>query len=212
MKFLTPLSSDVSREFFLSLEFQITDFFVYSVRKASFGVLPGFSQFTLDRSQIASGSAADKKTFTETFVQNGEFLGVYPTTQTGSDFVDKVIATVLQGSGVDLSSKKPDLENEYIQEITQAASRARVLRRVVGYSEFTNVEFNRGFVAAEYYGYLRRTPDQSGFNFWLNVLNNPSIQGNSRTMVCAFITSSEYQVRFGPTATRSNVECSSVAP
>ena len=202
---------DVSREFFLSQEFQVTDFFVYSVRKASFGALPTFSQFTLDRSQIGLGSAADKKTFTEAFVQNGEFLGVYPTTQTGSDFIDKLIATILQGSGVDLSSKKPDLENEYLLESTQAASRARVLRRVVGYPEFINAEFNKGFVAAEYYGYLRRTPDVGGFNFWLNVLNN-GVPGNSRSMVCAFITSAEYQLRFGPTVTRSNDECASVAP
>jgi uncharacterized protein (TIGR03118 family) len=202
---------DVSREFFLSMEFQQTDFFVYSVRKASFGALPTFSQFTLDRSQLPSGSAADKKTFTESFVQNGQFLGVYPTSMNGSDFIDKLIATVLAGSGVDLTSRKPDLSAEYLMEITQAASRARVIRRVVGYPEFTNAEFNRGFVAAEYYGYLRRTPDQSGFNFWLGVLNN-GVPGNSRSMVCAFITSAEYQLRFGPTVTRSNVECSTVAP
>jgi len=86
-----------------------------------------------------------------------------------------------------------------------------VLRRVVGYPEFINAEFNKGFVAAEYYGYLRRTPDVGGFNFWLNVLNN-GVPGNSRSMVCAFITSAEYQLRFGPTVTRSNDECASVAP
>src|SRR5260370_40325789 len=96
-------------------------------------------------------------------------------------------------------------------ELTQAASRARVLRRLVGYTEFTSVEFNRGFVAAEYYGYLRRTPDQSGFNCWLNVLNNPRIQANSRSMVCSFLTSAEYQARFGPTATPHNDEGPSVA-
>jgi uncharacterized protein (TIGR03118 family) len=202
---------DVSASFFFSQEFQTTDFFVYSVRKAAFGVLPTFSQFTLDRSQIGAGTDADKKAFTEAFVQSGDFLGLYPTTLSGSAFIDKLIATILQGSGVDLSSKKPDLENEYVSESTQAASRARVLRRVVGYSEFTNVEFNRGFVAAEYYGYLRRDPDPGGFNFWLNVLNNTS-PSNFRAMVCAFITSDEYQFRFGSTATRKNAECASVAP
>jgi uncharacterized protein (TIGR03118 family) len=199
---------DVSAAFFFSQEFQLTDFFVYSVRKASFGVLPTFSQFTLDRSQIGFGSDADKKTFTEAFVQTGDFLGVYPTTLSGSAFIDKLIATIQAGSGVDLSSKKADLENEYVSEATQAASRARVLRRVVGYTEFTNVEFNRGFVAAQYYGYLKRDPDPGGFNFWLNILNNTN-PSNIRGMVCAFITSAEYQLRFG-VSVRTNSECAGV--
>lgn len=201
---------DVSAAFFFASEFQNKDFFVYRVRKASFGQLPTFSQFTFDRSLIGTGSAADMKTFTESFVQNGEFIGVYPLAQTGSEFIDKLIATVLAGSGVDLSSRKPDLENEYVLEASQTASRARVLRKLVGYPEFTNAEFNRAFVAAEYYGYLRRTPDQGGFNFWLGVLNANS--GNFRSMVCSFITSDEYQRRFGPFVTRRNAECAAVAP
>ncbi|MCU1266337.1 MAG: hypothetical protein JWM21_2655 [Acidobacteria bacterium] len=201
---------DVSAAFFFAQEFQNKDFFVYRVRKASFGTLPTLSQFTFDRTTIGTGSAADMKTFTETFVQNGEFIGMYPTTQSGSQFIDSLIATVLAGSGVDLSSRKPDLENEYLLEASQTASRARVLRRLVGYPEFTNAEFNRAFVATEYYGYLRRTPDAAGFNFWLGVLNANA--GNFRSMVCSFITSDEYQRRFGTLVTRRNAECATVAP
>src|SRR5258706_15869843 len=74
---------DVSTAFFLAQEFQVTDFYVYRVRKASFGVLPTFSQFTLDRSQIGAGSAAEKKTFTETFVQAGGFFRGFPTFPNG---------------------------------------------------------------------------------------------------------------------------------
>lgn len=202
---------DVSAAFFIAQEFQITDFYVYRVRKASFGVIPTFNQFTLDRTRIGAGSDADKKAFTEGFVQAGDFLGVYPTTQNGVAFIDKLVATVLAGSGVDLTLKKPDLQLEYLQEIAQTASRARVIRRLVDYPEFSTPEFNRGFVAAEYYGYLRRDPDTAGFNFWLGVLNN-GVPGNSRAMVCAFLTSAEYQLRFGPTVTRTNAECSTVAP
>ncbi|HXD31752.1 MAG TPA: TIGR03118 family protein [Pyrinomonadaceae bacterium] len=201
---------DVSAQFFLAQEFQTRSLFVYLVRKAAYGALPRLSQFSFDRSLIGTGSDADRKTFTEGFVQNGEFLGVYPASLNGSDYIDKLIATVLAGSGVDLNSRRPDLTNEYVMEATQAASRARVLRRLVGYPEYMNAEFNRGFVAAEYYGYLRRTPDTSGFNFWLGVLNANS--NNYRSMVCAFITSDEYQKRFGPASTRGNTECSTVAP
>jgi len=200
---------DVSSAFFLAQEFQTRGFFAYEIRKEAFGVLPTFSQFTLDRSLIGTGSDPDKRTFTEAFVQNGEFLGVYPTTLNGSDFIDKVIATILTGSGVDLTARKADLQNEYLLEVSQASSRARVLRRIAGYPEFINAETNRAFVAVEYYGYLRRTPDTAGFNFWLGVLNGA---GNPRSMVCAFITSSEYQLRFGPFVTHTNSECATVAP
>jgi hypothetical protein len=59
------------------------------------------------------------------------------------------------------------------------------------------VEFNRTFVMMEYFGYLRRDPDASGLNFWLNKLN--SFNGNfvNADMVKAFITSAEYRQRFG---------------
>src|SRR5205807_6179230 len=65
-------------------------------------------------------------------------------------------------------------------------------------------EFNRAFVLMQFYGYLRRNPndapdaDYSGYDFWLNKLN--FFNGNfvSAEMVKAFITSAEYRQRFGP--------------
>jgi hypothetical protein len=58
----------------------------------------------------------------------------------------------------------------------------------------------------EYFGYLRREIDQGGYAYWLDVLNNGTA-GNYRGMVCAFLTSSEYQLRFSTVVTRSNAEC-----
>jgi hypothetical protein len=58
----------------------------------------------------------------------------------------------------------------------------------------------------QYFGYLRRDPEQGGYLFWLNVLNNGQ-PNNYRGMVCAFITSAEYQLRFGAIVTRSNRDC-----
>ena len=43
---------------------------------------------------------------------------------------------------------------------------------------------------------LGRYPDLDGYDFWLNILNNAE-PNNYRAMVCAFITSAEYQHRFG---------------
>jgi hypothetical protein len=69
-----------------------------------------------------------------------------------------------------------------------------------------NAEYNRAFVLAQYFEYLRREPDTNGYNFWLNVLNNGQ-PNNFQGMVCSFITSLEYQNRFGSFASRSNQMC-----
>lgn len=58
----------------------------------------------------------------------------------------------------------------------------------------------------QYFGYLQRDPDEGGYQFWLDVLNN-RVPGNFRAMVCAFLTSTEYQQRFGPVITRGNSDC-----
>jgi hypothetical protein len=58
----------------------------------------------------------------------------------------------------------------------------------------------------QYFGYLRRDPEKGGYDFWLNVLDN-KVPGNYRGMVCAFITSAEYQDRFNNTRTHNDSEC-----
>jgi hypothetical protein len=58
----------------------------------------------------------------------------------------------------------------------------------------------------EYFGYLRRDPEEGGYRFWLNVLNTKE-PNNYVGMVCSFITSAEYQARFSSYAAHSNREC-----
>jgi len=69
-----------------------------------------------------------------------------------------------------------------------------------------NAELNRAFVLSEYIGYLRRNPndapesslDYTGYEFWLNKLNEANGDYIKAEMVKAFISSSEYRQRFGP--------------
>jgi len=49
----------------------------------------------------------------------------------------------------------------------------------------------------EYFGYLRRTPDASGFQFWLDKLVSFGGDFRRSEMVKAFLTSIEYRSRFG---------------
>jgi hypothetical protein len=77
-------------------------------------------------------------------------------------------------------------------------TRAQALRLVAESEALKRNEFNRAFVALEYFGYLRRDPDVSGYNFWLTKLNQFNGDYVAAEMVKAFISSSEYRQRFGP--------------
>jgi hypothetical protein len=67
-----------------------------------------------------------------------------------------------------------------------------------------SAEFNRAFVLVQYFGYLRRNPNDApdtnhtGFDFWLGKLNQFNGDYIAAEMVKAFISSSEYRQRFGP--------------
>ncbi|HMF57612.1 MAG TPA: ScyD/ScyE family protein [Pyrinomonadaceae bacterium] len=198
--------TDVSAAFFIEQEFQQSGFFLYRLRVASLGAQPDFAEYTADRNQLGAGTDADRKAFSEAFVQRGEFLASYPAGMNGSDFINALLNSIKQNSGVDLSAKRQELASEYVNENTQAASRARVLRKLIGYSEYSNAEYNRAFVLSEYFGYLQRDSDAGGYSFWLNVLNNRE-PGNYRGMVCSYITSAEYQQRTFPIALDADMEC-----
>lgn len=82
-------------------------------------------------------------------------------------------------------------------------TRAQAFRLIVE-SEIGQAELNRAFVLMEYFGYLRRHPDDppdnnlTGYNFWLNKLNQFNGNFISADMVKAFLKSTEYRGRFGP--------------
>jgi uncharacterized protein (TIGR03118 family) len=83
-------------------------------------------------------------------------------------------------------------------------SRAEALRLMVEDADFRAKELNRAFVLMEYFGYLRRNPDDppdnnlAGYNFWLAKLNQFNGNFQQAEMVKAFLRSAEYRGRFGP--------------
>jgi hypothetical protein len=56
-------------------------------------------------------------------------------------------------------------------------------------------EHNGAFVAMQYFGYLRRTPEEEGYQNWLRVINEDP--NNVRIMINGFLNSTEYRLRFG---------------
>lgn len=200
---------NISAAFFMSDEFQKTASFIYSLYSAALGRQLSYTEFTLDRSRVVDGADVEsrKEAFLSSFVRRDEFLQKYADVTSAESFVDALTVSVKQASGVDLSNERAALIAAYNSESESVnEARAHVLREVVEGARFREATYNRAFVLTEYYGYLRRDADAGGYQFWLNVLNE-RVAGNYRSMVCAFLTSTEYQRRFSSVVTRSNSEC-----
>ncbi len=197
----------VSAAFFIEQEFQDTGSFVYRFYKGSLGRQPAYAEFVQDRSRVIGGTnlEASKQAFADAWTQRAEFLAKYPTALTSAQFVDALLQTVKQTSTVDLTSQR----QTFINQLQAGGTRGQVIRAVVDAKAFQAAEYNRAFVLMQYFGYLRRDPDTGGYQFWLDVLNN-RVPNNYRSMVCAFITSAEYQLRFSSVVTRTDQVCSSI--
>ena len=84
-----------------------------------------------------------------------------------------------------------------------AAARAAALRGVAESAALRRNEFRRAFVLMQYFGYLRRNPDDPqdvdfrGWKFWLDKLNEHDGNYVGAEMVKAFLDSIEYRTRFG---------------
>jgi len=194
---------DVSAAFFFSQEYQDTGFFIERTYKVAFGNPPAFNQFSTDRNRLTPGTnlEASKTSYINDFTARADFTSRYPTTQTPAQYVDALNAN----AGNSLSQTERDALVSGLSSGTETS--ATVLRKVSDNALFRQREINPAFVLMEYFGYLRRDPDASGYQFWLDALNRT---GNFRSMVCAFITSTEYQLRFGNVITRSNADCNAV--
>jgi hypothetical protein len=196
--------------------------------------LPRYLTFVRDRAQVVGGTelANSQLALANAFVQRPEFIARYPLSlSTGAQFVNAVLATIQSASNVDLSSEAPLLISHF-----NMGGRGRVMFHLandywngcnrlpgspaapcvpagsgpaVDNRPFIDAEYNRSFVYSQYSGYLRRDADIGGFLFWLNQVSTapPRNASKQKGMVCAFITSAEYQFRFGDKASRTNAEC-----
>lgn len=173
--------------------------FIYRVYKVALGRRPSLSEFNGDRLQIVSDPEArenSKLAFTRAFVARPEFLKKYATGVKADKFLDQLMSSVMQTSEVDLFSERVNLAALYDGSTT---GRAEIIQRLADHPALAKRESSKAFVLAQYFGYLRREPDESGYNFWLSTLDGRigSDSPAHRAMVCAFITSAEYQSRFG---------------
>jgi hypothetical protein len=166
-----------------------------------------------------SSLAQGQLNFATAFVQRDEFLNKYSVGLDGPGFVDALLSTIRNDLSVDLSSQRAGLLDLFNQKGGGAAGRGAVLYRLADDNAQTNPinnralideEYNRAFVATQYFGYLRHNPDIGGFLFWLERVSSAPLREltQQQAMVCSFITSAEYQQRFISVVTHTNAECS----
>jgi hypothetical protein len=205
---------DTSAAFFLSIEFQRTGFLVYRLYKASFPerperprALPRFQEFIQDTQTIGSGVVvlnvgweqkleANTVAFLNNFVARAEFQTNFPAQLTAAQYVDKL--NTMTGGALSQAERDALVNGLSAGQET----RATVLRKVAEDADFSTAEFNRAFVLMQYFGYLRRNPNDApdlnflGYDFWLGKLNQFGGDFRRAEMVKAFTNSTEYRDRF----------------
>ena len=222
---------DVSAAFFLSTEFQKTGYLVERFYKVAYGDATGNStfggahqlpvpavrlvEFLKDAKRIGQGLvvlqpgweqvlANNQQAYALEFVQTSRFITSFPTTMTPTQFVDRlnhnagdVLSSAERTTAINLFGAAGDTSNTRV--------RAQVVRQVAEDQDLYDAEFNRAFVLAQYFGYLRRNPndapestlDYTGYDFWLRKLNQFNGNYGNADMVKAFLSSGEYRRRVG---------------
>jgi subtilisin family serine protease len=205
--------------------------------------LPEYDVFMSDRPRVLGGAnlAQQQLAFTNQFVTRPEFTSKYGAgLNTAALFVDAVLANIQASDGVAFSAAdRTALIGNYNNAGGGNAGRAMVVWHLsndywntcptappcvpggfgtaIDNRAFIDANYNRFFALVLYFGYLRRNPEIGGFLFWQDKINQAPVRNvpKQNSLVCSFITSGEYQARFGPFVTfgnsllfpRTNAEC-----
>jgi len=133
--------------------------------------------------------AANKRAFVDAWVQRSAFLSAY-----GGLANEAYVDTLISHTGISFSQGERAKLVSGLNAGT--ATRSEVLQEIAENERFVSAKRNSMFVMTEYFGYLRRSPDAAGYQFWLNKLNQFDGNFERAEMVKAFLVSGEYRNRF----------------
>jgi photosystem II stability/assembly factor-like uncharacterized protein len=199
----------VSQSFFGSQEFRLKGFFVYNFYRVAFDRRPEYAEVIPDMSAVSGATAAEvyarRAALPVNFTARAEFKARFDALS-DTAYVNALLdryalsqVTTPDPQNPEGSDKVTLTRAQLIARLsaggTQRLTRAQVLRAIVESDEVGRAEYNGAFVAMQYYGYLRRTPEESGYQAWLRVINEDP--NNVRIMVNGFVNSTEYRLRFG---------------
>jgi CSLREA domain-containing protein len=213
---------NVSAAFFLSIEFQETGYLAYRMYNVAYGETTSANvsgtvpivrlhEFRPDSQEVGFGVQVgignwqqqledNKNAYALEFVQRPRFVTAYPLNLTADEFVTRLDQTA---GGVLSVDEKSQLVAMLGATPGDAQKRSSVVRRVAEDGDLRQRELNRAFVLMQFYGYLRRNPDDPqdtdfrGWKFWLDKLNQFNGNFVDAEMVKAFLVSGEYRQRFG---------------
>ncbi len=228
---LTEKRTNVSTAFFLSVEFQNTGYFAFRFYRASFSDnaqrprgVPRYLEFLRDEQTLQRNVVVgqpnweafleqNKQGFALDWVDRADFIAEYPTSMTRDQFIDQLFA---RSAATPTTQERNQALFAYDSGFSLKEKRAKGIRAVVDAGSVYNAQYNSAFVLMQYFGYLRRNPNNapdnsfSGYDFWLNKMNVFSQPGEDMRdanvalarvkradMVKAFIVSGEYRGRFG---------------
>ncbi|MBD0373972.1 MAG: DUF4214 domain-containing protein, partial [Pyrinomonadaceae bacterium] len=197
---------DTSQRFFQSDEFQERGFYVYRLYDALLGRLPRYTEFVGDGArlngfQTVAEQRASKDAYLFDFVNRQEFKALYGQylTPDSTRAVDPTgfVNALCARAGITPASKQTLINN--LQ--SGARTPAQTLEDFILTPEISAVGsrfYDRGFITMQYFCYLRRSPEQAGFDFWQGQLIGPTAphKGDYRFMVGGFLQSDEYRFRF----------------
>ncbi len=198
---------NVSAAFFLSIEFQETGYLVYRLYWMSLGREPRYAEFIRDTQEIGRGIvvgqgdwqarlAANRQSFAEAWMARPDIKAIF-------DGLSNLSYVLRLFQYANLTPTVAERDALVAALDSGAKTRTRVLLDVADNETFKRQQFNRAFVLMEYFGYLRRNPDDSpdghlgGYFFWLGKLEEFHGDYVRAEMVKAFISSAEYRGRFG---------------
>src|SRR6185503_19274334 len=154
---------------------------------------------------------ANRQAFLEEFVSRPEYIAVLPVGLSAPAYVDELFSN----SGVTPTvAERQAAINAYGSG--NLFGRTAALKSVIESDSVYNTQYNSAFVLMQYFGYLRRDPDDApdnnfvGYDFLLDKLNQFSLPGENlrdesvalrrvkrAEMVKSFLQSIEYRARFG---------------
>lgn len=187
----------VSMAFFNSPEFREKAYLIYRLYRVAFNRRPRYDEMVRDIRSLTgrneSELAGKRFAYYTNLVMRPEFRARYDAL-TDNEYVDALLERYSGMGNIPPDQRLP----RFILVVSLSSAlrnRTDILLRVAQSPEVNAVEFNGAFVAMQYFGYLRRDAEETGYVAWLNYLN--AHPGDYRTMVNGFLNSQEYRLRFG---------------
>jgi hypothetical protein len=200
------LATDTEAPYSYQSEFRLKGFFVYKFYSVALNRRPTYEEFIPDMRNVSGSTEKEvyqkREAFPVSFTGRAEFTALYAA-MSNTDFVNTLLnryalqhVTAPDPANTESGNKVKLTREDLINRLdARSLTRPQVLRAIVESDEVGAAEYNKAFVAMQYYGYLKRTPEEDGYQAWLKVINQDS--NNVRVMVNGFLNSTEYRLRFG---------------